>query len=69
MNEPKLLFRILRERVRRHGHSLARELRAILGMVGNSTGADSLPPIRLVTARTSGSSTWSREEIYGDEGR
>ena len=28
-----------------------------------------LPPIRLTTVRGSATSTWSREEIYGDEGR
>ena len=27
------------------------------------------PPIRLVTVKTPGSSTWRREETYGDEGR
>jgi hypothetical protein len=31
--------------------------------------AESLPPVRLVTVWTGESSTWSREEIYGDEGR
>jgi hypothetical protein len=69
MNEPEWLFRILRERARRRGYSLAQELRAILGLAEDGTGAPPLPPVRLATARTSGSSTWSREEIYGDEGR
>jgi plasmid stability protein len=68
MNEPEWLFRILQERARRRGHSLAQELRAILGTAENGTGAEP-PPVRLATARTSGSPTWSREEIYGDEGR
>jgi plasmid stability protein len=69
MNGPEWLFRILRERARRRGHSLAQELRAILGPAENATGAEPLPPVRLATARTSGSSTWSREETYGEEGR
>ena len=63
------LLRILRARAGRHGRSLARKLRAILGPAENGTGAEPLPPVRLDTAQTSGSSTWSREEIYGDEGR
>jgi hypothetical protein len=32
-------------------------------------GTAALPPIQLKTVRTSGLSTWSREEIYDDEGR
>jgi plasmid stability protein len=63
------LLRILRERARRHGRSLAQELREILDTVENGTGSDQLPPIRLTTVRTGGRATWPREEIYGDEGR
>jgi plasmid stability protein len=63
------LLRILRARAGRHRRSLAQELRAILGLAENGTGAEPLPPVRLDTAQTSGSSTWSREEIYGDECR
>jgi hypothetical protein len=29
----------------------------------------SRPPIHLTTVRTGSTSTWSRAEIYGDEGR
>jgi len=68
-DETEGLVRILRERARRHGRSLAEELRAILYAAENGPESDSLPPIRLATVRTTGSSTWSREEIYGDEGR
>jgi hypothetical protein len=32
-------------------------------------GIAALPPIHLKTVRTSGSSTWSREEIYDDDAR
>jgi antitoxin (DNA-binding transcriptional repressor) of toxin-antitoxin stability system len=63
------LVRTLRERARRHGRSLAQELRAILDTAENDPGPDPLPPIRLATVRTTGNSTWSREEVYGDEGR
>jgi antitoxin (DNA-binding transcriptional repressor) of toxin-antitoxin stability system len=69
MEDTEGLVRILRERARRHGRSLQQELRAILDTAENGTGPAPLPPIRLTTVRTAGSSTWSREEIYGDEGR
>jgi antitoxin (DNA-binding transcriptional repressor) of toxin-antitoxin stability system len=67
MDETEGLVRILRERARRHGRSLEQELRAILDVA--ETAPAPLPPIRLTTVRTAGGSTWSREEIYGDEGR
>jgi antitoxin (DNA-binding transcriptional repressor) of toxin-antitoxin stability system len=69
MDETEGLVRILRERAKRHGRSLQQELRAILDTAENSPGPAPLLPIRLVTVRTAGSSTWSREEIYGDQGR
>ncbi len=69
MEETEGVLRILRERARRHGRSLEQELRAILDAAENVPGAARLPPIRLATVRTAAGSTWSREEIYGDEGR
>jgi antitoxin (DNA-binding transcriptional repressor) of toxin-antitoxin stability system len=67
-DETEGLVRILRDRARRHGRSLEQELRAILDTAENAAGPAPLPPIRLATVRSAGSSTWSREEIYGDEG-
>jgi antitoxin (DNA-binding transcriptional repressor) of toxin-antitoxin stability system len=69
MDETEGLVRILRERARRHGRSLEQELRAILDAAESGPEAPPLPPIRLATVRTAGSSSWSREEIYGDTGR
>ena len=69
MDETVGLVRVLRERAKRHGRSLEQELRAILDVAQNAPGPAQLPPIRLTTVRTAGESTWSREEIYGDEGR
>jgi antitoxin (DNA-binding transcriptional repressor) of toxin-antitoxin stability system len=63
------LVTILQERARRHGHSLQQELRVLLDAAEAGSGHDPLPPIPLTTVRTAGSSAWSREEIYGDEGR
>jgi antitoxin (DNA-binding transcriptional repressor) of toxin-antitoxin stability system len=69
MDETEGLVRILRERAKRHGRSLEQEVRAILDTAESVDEAAPLPPIRLATVRTAGSSSWSREEIYGDEGR
>jgi antitoxin (DNA-binding transcriptional repressor) of toxin-antitoxin stability system len=69
MDETEGLVRILRERAKRHGRSLEQELRAILDAAGSDPEPAPLPPIRLATVRTAASSSWSREEIYGDEGR
>jgi antitoxin (DNA-binding transcriptional repressor) of toxin-antitoxin stability system len=68
-DETEGLVRILRDRARRHGRSLEQELRTLLDAAKNAPGPTPLPPIRLATVRTAGSSTWSREEIYGDQGR
>ena len=69
VDETEGLVRILRERARRHGRSLRQEIQVILDAAEHGSAADPLPPIRLTTVRTATSSTWSREEIYGDEGR
>jgi antitoxin (DNA-binding transcriptional repressor) of toxin-antitoxin stability system len=57
----------LRERARRHGVTLEEELRSIAEMAGAPLAQPG--PIRLTTVRTSGGPPWSREEIYGDDGR
>jgi antitoxin (DNA-binding transcriptional repressor) of toxin-antitoxin stability system len=69
VDETEVLVRILRERARRHGRSLEQELRAIVEVASKDPGPATLPPIRLATVRRATGSTWSREEIYGDEGR
>jgi antitoxin (DNA-binding transcriptional repressor) of toxin-antitoxin stability system len=67
LEETDAFVTALRERARRHGVSLRQEARAILEAAEDS--APSLPPIRLTPVHTAVTSTWSREEIYGDEGR
>ncbi len=61
----------LRERARRHGRSLQQELLAILESAAAepAPAPGSLPPLRLTMVNNGGSSAWSREEIYGDDGR
>jgi len=70
-NVPEPVAAALRERASRHGRSLQQELLVILEAAAaepvSSTAA--LPPIQLKTVRTAGASSWSREEIYGDEAR
>jgi plasmid stability protein len=70
-NVPEPVAAALRERASQHGRSLQQELLVILESAAAEPlpPAEAPPPIHLTTVRTSGSSTWSREEIYGDEGR
>ena len=69
LDETDWLITALRERARRHGLSLEQELSALLAAAKAEPADTALPPIRLTTVRGTGTSTWSREEIYGDEGR
>lgn len=69
MSDTRELVAALRERARRHGLTLAQELDAILKAAEEEVQPAQRPAIRLTTVRTAGGSTWSRAEIYGDEGR
>ncbi|MGH3265069.1 MAG: type II toxin-antitoxin system prevent-host-death family antitoxin [Trebonia sp.] len=69
LGETDALVTALRDRARRHGRSLEQELRAILDAARAGEAATVLSPIQLHTVRTPANSTWSREEIYADEGR
>jgi antitoxin (DNA-binding transcriptional repressor) of toxin-antitoxin stability system len=68
LDETEGLVTALRERARRHGLSLRQEVLAILAAAEGHPQAAGLPPMRLATVRTTANSTWSREEIYADEG-
>lgn len=60
----------LRERAERHGHSVQQEVRQILADAAEEPAPKrELEPLRLHTVSVGGTSTWSREEIYGDDGR
>ncbi len=69
LDETDWLITALRERARRHGVSLEQEMSALLAAAKAGPEDAPLPPIRLTTVGGTSSSTWSREEIYGDEGR
>lgn len=60
----------LRERARQHGQSMQRELHQILAeAAANRSPNTAIEPLALHTVRTGSSTTWRREEIYGDSGR
>ena len=67
---PESVVAAIRERAVRHGRSMQQEIRQILANAAAEPAPAVTPePVRLVTVRTSGTSRWSREEIYGEAGR
>lgn len=67
---PESVLAALRERAGRHGRSMQEEIRRILARAAAEPVDGEAPtPVQLITVRTGGIATWSREEIYGDEGR
>jgi plasmid stability protein len=67
---PEPVMAALRERARRHGQSMQRELHQILvEATANRSPDTAIAPLALHTVRANSSSTWRREEIYGDSGR
>jgi plasmid stability protein len=70
-NVPEPVATALRERASKHGHSLQQELLSILESVAAEPVpvTSTPPPVQLKTVRTSGASTWSRDEMYDDDGR
>ena len=69
MDETEGLVRMCGNGLSGTDRSLEQELRSILDTAENGPEPAPLPPIRLATVHTAGTSSWSREEIYGDEGR
>ncbi len=69
-NVPESVVTALRERAVRHGHSMQQEIRQILQEAATAPlPREALEPVPLTTVRTTATSTWRREEIYGDAGR
>lgn len=70
-NVPGPVAAALRERARSHGRSLQQELLSILEAAAADPvpGGGPLPPLQLTTVHGSGPSAWSRDDIYGDDGR
>ena len=60
----------LKRRAARHERSLEGELRYILAVLAREEPPPPpLPAIELKLSQASPPTTWSREEIYGDDGR
>ncbi|MGH9302896.1 MAG: FitA-like ribbon-helix-helix domain-containing protein [Acidimicrobiales bacterium] len=69
-NLPESVVTALRERAARHGQSMQQEIREILVAAAKTSPPPEPPePVSLTTVRTAVTSTWDREEIYGDAGR
>ncbi|MCY3564854.1 MAG: hypothetical protein OXH27_01595 [Gammaproteobacteria bacterium] len=69
-NVPPNTLRALKRLARSHHRSLQGELRVILDRAAELAPAgDIAGSLELVTVKTKGSTSWSREEIYGDDGR
>lgn len=67
---PESTVSALRERAERHGWSMQHEIRLILdAAAAEPVVGEAVPPIQLFFANTSVTSTWRRDEMYGDEGR
>lgn len=63
-------MKALKRRAARHERSLQGELRHILTEVADEEGAlRPLPPLSLKLSDAELETSWSRREIYGDEGR
>ncbi|MBA3798080.1 MAG: hypothetical protein H0X18_03020 [Geodermatophilaceae bacterium] len=69
-NLPESVVTALRERAARNGHSMQQEIRQVLEAAAKASPPSEPPkPVRLTTVRTAVTSTWDREEIYGEAGR
>ena len=69
-NVPPTTMRALKLLAPSHHRSLQGELRVILDRAAKLAPADdNAGPLKLVTVKTDGSTSWSRKETYGDDGR
>jgi plasmid stability protein len=69
---PAEVITALKRRAARNERSLEGELRFLLAAIAREEpSAVPLPPLqlKLAPAPSSATATWSREEIYGDDGR
>jgi len=67
---PSEVITALKRRAARHERSLEGELRYILAAIARDEPSETpLPPLNLKLSQASPTMTWSREEIYGDDGR
>jgi len=68
-NLPLETLSALKRLAESHHRSLQGEIHFILEQAARMAPPEQLQPLSLVTVRTGRTSTWNREEIYGDSGR
>ncbi len=69
-NVPTETLDALKLRAAAHHRSVQGEIRSILARAAKAAPPrQGYPPIRLFQVEVGGTRSWSREEIYGDEGR
>jgi plasmid stability protein len=67
---PPEVLTALKRRARRHHRSLQGELRELLAAVAQEERRDEqVPPLVLRFSSAAPTTSWGREEIYGDDGR
>lgn len=67
---PAEVVAALKRRASRNERSLEGELRYLLATVAREEpSAAPIPPLQLKLSQAPSSTTWRREEIYGDDGR
>ena len=69
-NIPDDVLTALKRRAQRHERSLQGELRQILRNIARLEAPEApLAPLQLHLSTASPTTTWTREEMYGDDGR
>ncbi len=67
---PESVLKVLERRAQRNHHSLQAEVLEILtALAWQETPPKSVPPLKLHLSEAAPRSSWSREEIYRDDGR
>ena len=67
---PEEALAALKRRAKLNHRSLQKEVRLILlEAAGKAPPVEPLPPIRLIMSNSNPDTDWSRDEIYGDDGR
>jgi plasmid stability protein len=67
---PQKTLEALRRRAQAHHRSVQGELRAILDEAARAAPPPAgHPPVRLHQVEVGGDQRWTREELYGDDGR
>lgn len=67
---PESVIAALKAHARSRGVSMQHELRLVLANAAEAAPEPTpVEPLNLITARSTGECSWSRDDIYGDDGR